>query len=71
MKYCFKYKINKTVNKFLLFGDKFMHEMNLKQHGFIYSAFGSFTKNKEIIEKLIKTRNTDFILFLITCLFLS
>ena len=48
-----------------------MPEMNLKQHGFIYSAFGSFTKNKEIIDKFIKTRNTDFILFLIICLFLS
>ena len=28
------YKINKIVNKFLLGGDKFMPEMNLKQPGF-------------------------------------
>ena len=34
------------MNNFLLVGDKFIPEMNLKQPGFTYSACGSFTKNK-------------------------
>ena len=42
-------KMNETVNKFLLAGDKFMPEMHLKQSGFTYSACGLFTKNKERI----------------------
>ena len=54
-------KMNETVNKFLLAGDKFMLEMHLKQPGFICSACGPFTKNKEIIEKIMQSGNTDFI----------
>ena len=38
-----------------------MPEMHLKQPGFIYSACGPFTKNKERIEKFMQTGNTDFI----------
>ena len=38
-----------------------MPEMYLKQLGFIYSACGRFTKNKERIEKFIKTGNANFI----------
>ena len=34
--------------------------MHLRQPGFTYSACGSFTKNKERIEKFMKTENTDF-----------
>ena len=49
-------KIYEIVNKFLLPGDKFMPEMHLKQPGFTYSACGSFTKNKERIQKLKKNR---------------
>ena len=49
------------MNRFLLVGDKLMSEMHLKQPGFNYSACGSFTKNKERIEKFMQTRNTDFI----------
>ena len=52
--------MNEIVNKFLLAGDKFMPEMHLKQPGFTYSACGPFTKNKEKIEKFMKTGNTDF-----------
>ena len=37
-----------------------MPEMHLKQPGFIYSACGLFTKNKEKTEKFMKTGNTDF-----------
>ena len=39
-----------------------MLEMPLKQSGFTYSACGPFTKNKERIEKIIQTGNTDFII---------
>ena len=53
--------MNETVNKFLLVGDKFIPEMHLKQPGFIYSACGPFTKNKERIRKFMQTGNTDFI----------
>ena len=41
--------MNEIINKFLLAGYKFKPEMHLKQPGFTYSAFGSFTKNKERI----------------------
>ena len=44
-------KINKTINKLLLAGHKFMPEMHLKKPGFTYSDFGPFTDNEEIIQK--------------------
>ena len=48
--------MNEIVNKVLLAGDKFMAEMHLKQPGlFTYSACGSFTKNKERIQKFKET----------------
>ena len=53
--------MNNIINKFLLTGDKFMPEMHLRQPGFTYSACGPFTKNKERIEKFMKTENIDFI----------
>ena len=53
--------MNEIINKFSLLGDKFMPEMHLKQPGFTYSACGSFTENKERIEKFMKTGSTDFI----------
>ena len=53
--------MNEIIKKFLLVGDKFIPEMYLKQPGFAYSARGPFTKNKERIEKVIQTGNTDFI----------
>ena len=51
--------MNEIINNFLLVGDKFMTKMHLKQPGFTYSACGRFTKNKERIEKFMKTGNTD------------
>ena len=39
------------VNTFLLAGDKFMLEMNLRQSGFNHIACRSFTKSKERIQK--------------------
>ena len=53
--------MNEIVNKFLLGGDKFMPEMHLRQPGFTYSACGSFTKNKEIIEKFKVTIDPRYI----------
>ena len=43
--------MNETVNKFLLTGDKFMSEMDLREPGSIYSACGPFTENKEKIKQ--------------------
>ena len=56
-----KYKMNKTVNMFLLAGDKLMPEMHLKQPGFTCSACGPFTKNKERIQKFKETGDTNYI----------
>ena len=53
--------MNEIVKTILLVGGKFMREMHLRQPGFTYSACGPFTKNKERIEKFMKTGNTDFI----------
>ena len=53
--------MNETENKFLLLGGKCMPGMHLRQPGFIYSACGPFTKNKERTEKFTQTGNTDFI----------
>ena len=53
--------MNEIVNKFLLTGDKFMPEMHLRQPGFIYSACGQFTKNKEKIQKFKETGDTSYI----------
>ena len=53
--------MNEIVNNFLLVGDKFMLEMHLKRPGFTYNACGLFTKNKERIEKFMKTGKTNCI----------
>ena len=53
--------MNEIVNKILLAGDKFMHEMHLRQSGFTYSAYGPFTKNKERIQKFKETGGSQYI----------
>ena len=53
--------MNEIINKFLLAGDTFLPEMHLRQPGFTYIACGPFTKNKERVEKVMRTGNTDFI----------
>ena len=53
--------MNEIVNKFLLVGDKFTPEMHLRQPGFIYSACGPFTKNKERIQKFKETGDSRYI----------
>ena len=64
---CYRYTNRYTIKsnsfskfsiKSLLAGDKFMPEMNLRQPGFIYSAYGLFTKNKERMQKLKDTGNS-------------
>ena len=49
--------MNKIINKFLLTEEIFMQELHLKQPGFIYSAFGPFTKHLEWIQKFRETGN--------------
>ena len=53
--------MNEIINKFLQGVDKFMTEMHLRQPRFTYSACGPFKKNKERIEKFMKTGHTDFV----------
>ena len=49
--------INGIINKFLLVGDKFMHEMHLRHPVFTYSAGEPFTKSKEY--KNLKKQETQ------------
>ena len=49
--------MNRIINKFFLSGVKFMAELHLKQPGFTYSACGSFTKQRERIQKFRETGN--------------
>ena len=53
--------MNKTFNKFLLTGDKFMPEMHLRQPRLTYSACGPFTKNKDRIQKFKETVDSRYI----------
>ena len=53
--------MNEIVKKFLLAGDKFLLEMHLKQPGFTYRACGPLTKNKERIQKIMETGDTNYI----------
>ena len=53
--------MNEIVNRFLLAGDNFMPEINLKQPGFTYSACGPFIKNKERTQKFKGTGDTKYI----------
>ena len=47
--------MKEIVNKILLAGEKFIPQLRLRQPGFIYSACGPFTKNKERIQKFKET----------------
>ena len=53
--------MNKIINNFLLTGDKFRPEVNLKQPGFTYSACGPFTKHYERIQKFRETGNLKYL----------
>ena len=53
--------MNNVINKFLLAGGKFMHEMHLRQPQFIYRACGPFTRHKKRIKKCKQTDDTRYI----------
>ena len=55
--------MNEIVNNFLLAGDKFIPEMHLEQPAFTYSACGTFTKNKERIQKFKETGDSKLCVF--------
>ena len=52
----YNYKMDAIINKFSLAGDEFMPEMHLRQPGFMYSACGPSTRNKERIKNAKKNR---------------
>ena len=53
--------MNEIVNTFLLAGNKFMPEMHLRQPGFTYSAYGTFTTNKRRIQKFKETGDLRYV----------
>ena len=55
-----KYKMNNTINKLLLAGDKFMPEIHLRQPQFTYSACRPFTKHEQRIQKFKETGDTNY-----------
>ena len=52
--------MNEITNKFLLAGGKFMPVMHLMQVGFIHSACGPLTENRERVQKFMQTGNTNY-----------
>ena len=55
------YKMNITINKYLLAGDKFVPGMHLKGPDFTYIVCGPFTKDKERTQKFKETRDSIYI----------
>ena len=53
--------MNEIVNRVLLTGDKFMPEMHLRQPGFTCSGCGSFTRNRQRIQKFTQTGDTSYV----------
>ena len=53
--------MDKTINKFLLVGNKSVHEVHLNQPGFTYSACEPFTKQIERNQKFQETGNLKHI----------
>lgn len=41
--------------------DKLMHEINLRQAGVIYSAFGPFTKDSERVKEIKEARDSRYV----------
>ena len=54
--------MNEILNKFLLGGDKFMPEINLRQPKFSYSASELLTRNKKRIQNFKETGDSRYIL---------
>ena len=53
--------MDEVVNKFLLAKNKLMPAMHLRKPGVTCSACGTFTKNKERIQKFKETRDSRYI----------
>ena len=53
--------MDEVVSKFLLAKDKLMAAMHFKKPGVTCSACGTFTKNKERIQKFKETRDSRYI----------
>ena len=51
--------MNEIVSKFFLARDEFTSERYLRQTKFTYSAYRSFTKSKESIQKFKESGNQD------------
>ena len=49
--------MNKVVSKSLMAGDKCVPEQHLRQPGFTHSAYGSFSKPLQRIQKFIEIAN--------------
>ena len=49
------------INKFLLVGDQFMPEMDLRRPGFTYSTCGPFTKTNERIQKFKQSGDSRYV----------
>ena len=65
--------MNEIINTFLLAGDKFMPERDLKQSGFTYSACGQFTKEfknskKQEVQTIFTKMNLIRLVFNMTSL---
>ena len=50
-----------TKNKWILIGDRFMHETHLRQPEFTYNACGLFTKHCERIKKFKEAGDLKYI----------
>ena len=48
-------------NRFLLAGDTFMPKRHLRKPRFTYSTYGPFTKNKERIQKIKETGDSQYL----------
>ena len=53
--------MNNLINKFLLAGDTFMPEIDLRQPQFTYSACVPFTRHEERIQKFKETGDTNHV----------
>ena len=53
--------MNEIINKFLWAIDKSLSEMHLRQPGFTYSTFWTFTKNKERMQKFKQIGDSRYI----------
>ena len=53
--------MNEITDKFSLVGDKFMPGIHLRQPVFIYSACGSFIKNKKRTQKFKETGDSRYL----------